>query len=163
MAWVQRMFVGLNLSPSKSKIYGTGCGSCWSGTNHSSSFMQQRTTLPGDILLVTAFISYVGCFTKQFRLDLLNKMWQPFLKTLEVGSDTLRISQEYIYCNDSFLQPPLPITEGLDPLSLLTDDAQIATWNNEGLPSDRMSTENATILSNSDRWPLMIDPQVKVL
>ena len=54
----------------------------------------------------------------------------------------------------------MPITDGLDPLSLLTDDAQIATWNNEGLPSDRMSTENATILSNSDRWPLMIDPQV---
>ncbi|KAK6645275.1 hypothetical protein RUM43_001551 [Polyplax serrata] len=105
-----------------------------------ANFMQQRTTLPGDILLVTAFISYVGCFTKQFRLDLLNKMWQPFLKTLE---------------------PPLPITEGLDPLSLLTDDAQIATWNNEGLPSDRMSTENATILSNSDRWPLMIDPQLQ--
>lgn len=58
-------------------------------------------------------------------------------------------------------QPPVPITEGLDPLSLLTDDTQIAIWNNEGLPSDRMSTENATILSNSDRWPLMIDPQVR--
>jgi len=58
-------------------------------------------------------------------------------------------------------QPPVPITEGLDPLSLLTDDAQIAIWNNEGLPSDRMSTENATILSSSDRWPLMIDPQVR--
>lgn len=57
-------------------------------------------------------------------------------------------------------QPAVPITEGLDPLTLLTDDAQIAIWNNEGLPSDRMSTENATILCNSDRWPLMIDPQV---
>ncbi|KAJ8873729.1 hypothetical protein PR048_024563 [Dryococelus australis] len=59
------------------------------------------------------------------------------------------------------LQPAIPITEGLDPLTLLTDDAQIAVWNNEGLPSDRMSTENATILSNSDRWPLMIDPQLQ--
>nr|CAD7197237.1 unnamed protein product [Timema douglasi] len=105
-----------------------------------ANYMQQGTTLPGDVLLVTAFISYVGCFTKQYRLDLLNKMWLPFLKTLE---------------------PPIPITEGLDPLSLLTDDAQIAVWNNEGLPSDRMSTENATILSNSDRWPLMIDPQLQ--
>ena len=59
-----------------------------------------------------------------------------------------------------YLQPPVPTTDGLDPLSLLTDDAQIAVWNNEGLPSDRMSTENATILTNSERWPLMIDPQV---
>lgn len=57
-------------------------------------------------------------------------------------------------------QPPVPITEELDPLTMLTDDTQIAMWQNEGLPSDRMSTENATILSNSDRWPLMIDPQV---
>lgn len=61
------------------------------------------------------------------------------------------------------MQPAVPITEGLDPLTLLTDDTQVAIWNNEGLPSDRMSTENATILSNSDRWPLMIDPQVKYL
>lgn len=45
---------------------------------------------------------------------------------------------------------------------MLTDDTTIAMWQNEGLPSDRMSTENATILSNSDRWPLMIDPQVSI-
>ncbi|XP_052121255.1 dynein beta chain, ciliary-like [Frankliniella occidentalis] len=105
-----------------------------------ANFMQQGTTLPGDVLLVTAFISYVGCFTKQYRLDLVNKMWLPFQRVLE---------------------PAVPTTEGLDPLTLLTDDAQVARWNNEGLPSDRMSTENATILSNSDRWPLMIDPQLQ--
>ncbi|KOC63714.1 Dynein beta chain, ciliary [Habropoda laboriosa] len=105
-----------------------------------ANFMQQASTLPGDVLLVTAFISYVGCFTKQFRQDLQHKQWLPFLRTIE---------------------PTVPITEGLDPLSLLTNDTQIAKWNNEGLPNDRMSTENATILTNSDRWPLMIDPQLQ--
>jgi len=30
-----------------------------------------------------------------------------------------------------------------------------------GLPTDRMSSENATILTNSSRWPLMIDPQLQ--
>lgn len=30
-----------------------------------------------------------------------------------------------------------------------------------GLPADRMSTENATILTHSSRWPLMIDPQLQ--
>jgi dynein heavy chain, axonemal len=49
----------------------------------------------------------------------------------------------------------------LDILSLLIDDADIAGWNNEGLPGDRMSIENATILTNCDRWPLMIDPQLQ--
>ena len=44
---------------------------------------------------------------------------------------------------------------------MLTDNAQIAQWQNEGLPSDRMSTENATILTNCERWPLMIDPQLQ--
>jgi dynein heavy chain len=46
-------------------------------------------------------------------------------------------------------------------LSLLIDDADIAGWNNEGLPGDRMSIENATILTSCDRWPLMIDPQLQ--
>lgn len=98
------------------------------------------TTMPGDVLLVTAFISYVGCFTRRYRQDMLHKYWLPFLQKLE---------------------KPVPMTEGLDPLSLLTDDTQVAKWNNEGLPSDRMSAENATILVNSARWPLMIDPQLQ--
>lgn len=51
------------------------------------------------------------------------------------------------------------MTEGLDPVLMLTDDATVATWCNQGLPNDRMSIENATILINSERWPLIIDPQ----
>lgn len=46
-------------------------------------------------------------------------------------------------------------------MSLLTDDADVATWNNQGLPSDRMSTENATILCNTERWPLIVDAQLQ--
>lgn len=55
------------------------------------------------------------------------------------------------------------MTTDLDILSLLTDGATIARWNNENLPSDRMSIENATILTNAERWPLMIDPQLQGL
>ncbi|XP_076032504.1 dynein heavy chain at 93AB [Oratosquilla oratoria] len=97
-------------------------------------------TLPGDVLLVSSFISYVGCFTKHYRIDLLDKMWMPFLQKQN---------------------PSIPITPHLDPITLLTDDAAIARWHNEGLPSDRMSTENAIILTSSDRWPLIIDPQLQ--
>ena len=103
-------------------------------------FKIQENTLPGDVLLITAFVSYVGCFTKQYRLDLMNNCWLPFLKGLK---------------------KPIAITEDLDVLTMLTDDAKIAGWNNEGLPSDRMSTENATILTSCERWPLMIDPQLQ--
>lgn len=58
---------------------------------------------------------------------------------------------------------PIPISAGLDILTLLIDDADIAEWNNDGLPGDRMSVENATILTCCDRWPLMIDPQLQGL
>lgn len=105
-----------------------------------NGFREQGLTLPGDVLLTTAFISYVGCFMKRYRLDLMDKCWVPFLKTLKF---------------------PIPVSQDLDPLSLLTDGAQIASWNNEGLPNDRMSTENATILTSAERWPLMIDPQLQ--
>ncbi len=44
---------------------------------------------------------------------------------------------------------------------MLIDDADIAQWSNESLPGDRMSIENATILTSCDRWPLMIDPQLQ--
>ena len=53
------------------------------------------------------------------------------------------------------------MTDNLDVLNLLTDSATIAHWSNENLPFDRMSIENATILTNAERWPLMIDPQLQ--
>lgn len=59
------------------------------------------------------------------------------------------------------MQPPIPITKDLDMLSMLTDSAQVARWSNENLPSDRTSIENAMILTNAERWPLMIDPQLQ--
>ncbi|XP_027423476.2 dynein heavy chain 9, axonemal isoform X3 [Zalophus californianus] len=44
---------------------------------------------------------------------------------------------------------------------MLTDDADVAAWQDQGLPADRMSTENATILLSCERWPLMVDPQLQ--
>ncbi|XP_075760265.1 dynein axonemal heavy chain 17 isoform X2 [Pelodiscus sinensis] len=106
------------------------------------NFREQEKTLCGDVLLITAFVSYVGYFTKKYRTELMDKYWVPYLNELKV---------------------PIPVTPGLDPLSLLTDDADVATWNNQGLPSDRMSTENATILCNTERWPLIVDAQLQGL
>ncbi|XP_069339031.1 dynein axonemal heavy chain 17 [Eulemur rufifrons] len=104
------------------------------------NYKKQGVTLCGDVLLISAFVSYVGYFTKKYRNELVEKFWIPYVNHLKV---------------------PIPITEGLDPLSLLTDDADVATWNNQGLPSDRMSTENATILCNTERWPLIVDAQLQ--
>ncbi|CAG6015638.1 unnamed protein product [Menidia menidia] len=101
-------------------------------------YENQRKTLCGDVLLTSAFVSYMGYFTSQYRTELFNNAWIPFLESQKVS---------------------VPLTDGLDPVLMLTDDATVAAWHNQGLPNDRMSTENAAILTTSERWPLIIDPQ----
>lgn len=46
-------------------------------------------------------------------------------------------------------------------MSLLVDDALVASWLRQGLPSDPTSVGNGAILANSERWPLMMDPQLQ--
>ena len=53
------------------------------------------------------------------------------------------------------------MTSGIEPLDLLTNDSQKAQWQNEGLPADRISIENGAIITNCNRWPLIIDPQLQ--
>jgi dynein heavy chain len=57
-----------------------------------------------------------------------------------------------------FAKNNIPISPSANPLLVLTDDATVASWNNCGLPPDRVSTENGAILTNSERYSLIIDP-----
>jgi len=103
--------------------------------------------LTGDVLLASAFISYVGPFTKQFRDILMGKTFAPFLKdgfAKVVGEDGV-----------------VPLSESADPVKILTNSAEIAVWGADGLPADQVSVENGTILCNSARWSLIIDPQLQ--
>ncbi|KAJ9515913.1 hypothetical protein QJQ45_016901, partial [Haematococcus lacustris] len=94
--------------------------------------------LTGDMLLAAAFVSYAGPFTSKFRAGLIED-WIKFLKERQT-----------------------PMTEGIsDPLKVLVDDAIVAGWVREGLPTDPTSVQNGTILTNSERWPLMMDPQLQ--
>ncbi len=103
---------------------------------------QEKELLVGDVLLASAFISYIGPFTKPFRDQLLNEKWLPFLKTCVAGES-------------------VSMSDSCNPINILTDPAEMALWNSQGLPADRVSTENASIACNSARWPLMIDPQLQ--
>ena len=94
--------------------------------------------LPGDMLLSAAFCSYTGSFTSKYRKDLVQQ-WIAFM-----------------------VEKKTPMTPGLsDPVKVMVDDATIAQWVSEGLPSDPTSIQNATILTNSERWGLMCDPQLQ--
>ncbi|PNW78281.1 hypothetical protein CHLRE_09g403800v5 [Chlamydomonas reinhardtii] len=94
--------------------------------------------LVGDVLIASAFVSYAGPFNMQFRKSLVDEKWLP-----------------------DIIERQIPMTQGIRPLDLLTDDATKAKWANEGLPTDPLSVENGAIMSNASRWALMIDPQLQ--
>jgi dynein heavy chain len=96
-------------------------------------------TLPGDVMLAASFTSYLGVFNAYYRDKLWKSVWLNDLKSRDI-----------------------PISNPFDPiLNILSDESTIANWQNEGLPSDRISIENGAILTNSNRWPLLIDPQLQ--
>jgi dynein heavy chain len=96
------------------------------------------TTLIGDCMLGAAFVSYVGSFDQENRDFLWKLTWTPDL-----------------------VDRKIPLTAGVDPLSMLTNDGNNALMISQGLPADRISLENGSIITNCKRWPLLIDPQIQ--
>ncbi|KAL5110547.1 Dynein beta chain ciliary [Taenia crassiceps] len=103
---------------------------------------QLGKTISGDVIFTTSFISYFGYLSAFFRDELMEKRIRPFLDQQPVQ---------------------IPRRQNIDPLKMLINGAIVAGWNNDGLPSDRMSIENATILTFCERWPLMVDPQLQAI
>lgn len=61
----------------------------------------------GDVLLASAFVSYVGPFNKKFREQIMNTKFVDF-----------------------FRRSRIPMSPDTNPLMILTDEATIAEWNN---------------------------------
>merc|ERR1719421_1244159 len=93
--------------------------------------------IPGDTVIACAFASYVGIFTREYREVCLDE-FQKFLRKNNV-----------------------PLGPKPDPLAILCSEAEQAAWAGQGLPSDRVSMENGAISTNSERWCLIIDPQLQ--
>lgn len=96
--------------------------------------------LIGDCMLAAGFVSYVGSFDQENRELLWKNDW-----TIDL------------------IDKKIPITANVDPLKMLTDDGLNAKMISEGLPSDRISIENGSIILNCKRWPLLIDPQQQAI
>lgn len=92
----------------------------------------------GDVLISSAFVSYVGPFSKKFRERIIDELFLGFFKANNI-----------------------PASADINPIKLLADEAEIAQWNNDKLPADSVSVQNGAILKNSDRYPLIIDPQLQ--
>jgi dynein heavy chain len=102
-------------------------------------FLQKNIqSVIGDVLLASEFVSYIGAFSAKLRMKLWRDTWLP-----------------------NIINKQIPMTEGIEPLKILTTEAIKAKWKNEGLPADTMSLENAAVISSCSRWPLLIDPQLQ--
>ncbi|KRW98533.1 P-loop containing nucleoside triphosphate hydrolase [Pseudocohnilembus persalinus] len=98
----------------------------------------QLELIIGDVLISSSFVSYSGPFNKKFR--------------------NLMIQENFIkFINEQ----KIPISDDPNPVKILTDESDIAVWNKQHLPTDQVSVENGTILVNSQRYPLMVDPQLQ--
>lgn len=100
-------------------------------TNYGASFPSSA----GDITLSSGVIAYMGAFTSAFREQAISQ-WARLL------------GAKNIPCSESF---KLETTLG--------DAVKIRGWVIDKLPNDSFSIDNAIMLFESNRWPLMIDPQ----
>ena len=98
-----------------------------------------QKNIAGDCLLGSSFVSYIGVFNSFFREKLIDK-W----KSIIVGKD-------------------IAVTDNIDIVHTLTTEADILKMKAEGLPSDPFSTENAVIITQCTRYPLIIDPQMQAI
>eukprot|EP00595_Chromulina_sp_UTEXLB2642_P001983 CAMPEP_0196768278 /NCGR_PEP_ID=MMETSP1095-20130614/42547_1 /TAXON_ID=96789 ORGANISM="Chromulina nebulosa, Strain UTEXLB2642" /NCGR_SAMPLE_ID=MMETSP1095 /ASSEMBLY_ACC=CAM_ASM_000446 /LENGTH=829 /DNA_ID=CAMNT_0042137617 /DNA_START=2113 /DNA_END=4603 /DNA_ORIENTATION=- len=105
---------------------------------------EERHLLLGDCLLASAFISYIGPFSKQYREKLMEDTLIPLLIKPPVGI-------------------PVPFTQDMEPIGLMSSEAEVAEFQTQGLPADSVSSENAAIVLRSARYPLMVDPQLQAI
>ncbi|XP_076449948.1 dynein axonemal heavy chain 7-like [Babylonia areolata] len=122
------------LSRAKQLIGGLG-GEKTRWQESAQSLSQKYLNLTGDVLVSSGIVAYLGAFTSAFRQD--------------GASDWLK----------NVMDIGLPCSTDFSLINTLGDQVKIRAWNIAGLPTDSFSTENGIIISNSRRWPLMIDPQ----
>ena len=99
------------------------------------SLNEKLTCVTGDVILSAGSIAYIGAYTNDFRLQLYSQ-WRDKMEELTVKH-----------------------TPNCDVVSTLGKPTEIRHWTICGLPTDNLSIENGIIISKSQRWPLMIDPQ----
>ena len=97
----------------------------------------QYDNVTGDVLLSAGIVAYLGVFTTTYRSSCVS-LWANMLEL------------EGIPCSPG---------NGFSLENVLGNAVQIRSWTLAKLPNDSFSINNAIIMDNSSRWPLMIDPQ----
>lgn len=92
----------------------------------------------GNTFLSAACIAYLGAFTRQYRVEIINT-WMQICK-----------------------ERTIPVSPDFSLVTMQSDPVTVRDWNVWGLPTDQHSTENGILATCARRWPLLIDPQGQV-
>jgi dynein heavy chain 2 len=84
--------------------------------------------VPSKSLLSAAYITYLGQANESVREKVLHE-WLSMMRMTEFNFR-----------------------------NFLSTESQLLTWKKEGLPADTLSMENAIMILNTNRTPLIIDP-----
>ncbi|GLC41774.1 hypothetical protein PLESTM_001238200 [Pleodorina starrii] len=95
----------------------------------------QYECLTGDMLIAAGVIGYLGAFTASYRESAVGK-WV-----------------------EACAAARIPRSPSFGLAAALGDPVKIRSWTIDGLPNDAFSIDNAIMVDNARRWPLMIDPQ----
>ena len=101
----------------------------------SKELAARYANLTGDILLSSGVVAYLGAFLVSYR-ELALQEWSTLLTAKRI-----------------------PCTAPFSLRAALGEEVKIRSWVIDRLPNDAYSIDNAIMLSVSNRWPLMIDPQ----
>jgi dynein heavy chain, axonemal len=96
--------------------------------------------LVGDCLLNSAFLSYTGAFTFEYRKAMVYDLWQ-----------------------QDVLEKKLSVSTPFRLEDLLTSEVETTGWSSEGLPSEELSIQNGILTMRASRYPLCIDPQMQAV
>lgn len=97
----------------------------------------KKTCLVGDIIIASGVIAYLGVFSVDYRAEAIEN-WVSLMKSFEIKS-----SEEFKLQN------------------VLGIPTKIQQWKIDNLPDEDFAVDNGIIMNNSERWPLMLDPQMQ--
>lgn len=100
----------------------------------SKTFETEMGTIVGDVMVSAAFLAYSGFFDQHYR-ELMKREWMDHLSEADIS-----------------YKPDLALSEFLS-----TTDERLG-WQANTLPVDNLCIENAVMLKQYNRYPLVIDP-----
>lgn len=103
------------------------------------------------------FIKNVSVFNFLMRYKHLKRKWILYKQLLK--DLILFLQKAIIDWHERCIARNIPCSVQFSLMETLGDPIKTRAWQIAGLPVDTFSTENGIIVSNSRRWPLMIDPQ----